>query len=82
MSERTGGRAFFPRDEKELRDAFKQIEEEMRSQYLIAYEPADQKRDGSYRTIEIQLANDQLRRDNIKLIHRQGYFAKGSAVKK
>lgn len=30
VSERTGGRAFFPRDENELRQAFKQIEEEMR----------------------------------------------------
>jgi len=57
ISERTGGRAYFPRDESELRDAFKQIQDEMRSQYLIAYEPSNQTRDGSYRTIEIQLTN-------------------------
>ncbi len=76
VSERTGGRAYFPRDERELRDAFRQIQEEMRSQYLIAYEPSDQKRDGSYRTIEIELTNPQLIRDKIKLTHRQGYFAK------
>ena len=46
ISERTGGRAYFPRDERELRDAFAQIQEEMRSQYLIAYEPTNQSRDG------------------------------------
>ena len=57
ISERTGGRAFFPRDEMELRKAFKQIEEEMRSQYLIAYEPQNQALDGSYRKIEIQVVS-------------------------
>lgn len=81
ISERTGGRAYFPRDEGELREAFSQIQEEMRSQYLIAYEPADQKRDGSYRKIEIQLANQQLQKEKIKVTHRQGYFAKSSSKK-
>lgn len=76
ISERTGGRAYFPRDERELRDAFAQIQEEMRSQYLIAYEPSNQNRDGSYRKIEIQLTNPQLQKDKIKVTHRQGYFAK------
>lgn len=79
ISERTGGRAYFPRDERELREAFKQIEEDMRSQYLIAYEPVNQKRDGSYRTITINLTNPQ--REKIKLTHRQGYFAQNSNQK-
>ena len=81
ISERTGGRAYFPRDERELRDAFKQIQEEMRSQYLIAYEPSDQKRDGSYRKIEIQLTNQLLVKDKVKVTHRQGYFAKTAGPK-
>lgn len=81
VSERTGGRAYFPRDERELRDAFAQIQEEMRSQYLIAYEPTDQKRDGAYRTIEIQLVNPQLQKDKIKVTHRQGYFSKTAPKK-
>lgn len=77
ISERTGGSAFFPRDESELRKAFDQIQVEMRSQYLIAYEPSNQKRDGSYRKIEIQLANPNLSKQKVVLTHRQGYFAKG-----
>ena len=81
IAERTGGRAFFPRDERELREAFRQIEEEMRSQYLIAYEPSDQKLDGSYRKIEIQLTNTLLQKEKVKVTHRQGYFAK-TATKK
>ena len=76
ISENTGGRAFFPRDERELRDAFDQIQEEMRSQYLIAYEPVNQKRDGTYRKIEIQIVNSDLSRQKVKLTHREGYFAK------
>ncbi|MFN0278177.1 MAG: VWA domain-containing protein [Pyrinomonadaceae bacterium] len=78
ISERTGGRAYFPRDERELRDAFAQIQEEMRSQYLLAYEPTNQTRDGSYRKIEIHLTNPQLQKDKTKVTHRQGYFAKSS----
>ena len=81
ISERTGGRAYYPRDESELREAFRQIQDEMRSQYLIAYEPSDQKRDGSFRKIEIQLTNQQYQKDKVKLTHRQGYFAKSSSKK-
>jgi VWFA-related protein len=81
ISERTGGRAYFPRDERELRDAFKQIQDEMRSQYLIAYEPSDQTRDGAYRTIDIKFANQQLERDKVKLTFRQGYFPKTTPKK-
>ena len=76
IAEKTGGRAYFPRDERELREAFKQIEEEMRSQYLLAYEPSNQTSDGTFRKIEIQLANSQMQKDKVKVTHRQGYFAK------
>lgn len=81
ISERTGGRAFFPKDERELREAFKQIEDEMRSQYLIAYEPSNQKRDGSFRTISINLTNPQLAKEKVKVTHRQGYFAQSDDKK-
>ena len=81
ISERTGGRAFYPRDERELRDAFAQIQDEMRSQYLVAYEPTNQSRDGSFRKIEIQVVNPQLAKDKLKLTHRQGYFAKSGGKK-
>ena len=75
ISERTGGRAFYPRDEAELREAFRQIQDEMRSQYLIAYEPANQKRDGSYRKINIELTSAEMQKQKVKLTHREGYFA-------
>lgn len=75
VSESTGGRAFFPRSSSELRAAFDQIEEEMRSQYLIAYEPLNQAQDGSFRKIKIDLSNEQYKRKKVKLTYRDGYFA-------
>lgn len=82
ISERTGGRAFFPRNERQLREAFKQIEEEMRSQYLLAYEPTNPALDGSYRKLDIQVVNPELSKQKVKLTHREGYFAKDKKDKK
>ncbi len=81
VSERTGGRAFFPRDEDELRRAFVQIQIEMRSQYLVAYEPSNPKKDGSYRKVEVQITNSELSKQKVKVTHRQGYFAKSASKK-
>jgi VWFA-related protein len=76
ISERTGGRAYFPRNERDLRAAFAQIELELRSQYLVAYSPTNKKRDHSYRRITVELTNPDLQRNQIKLTHRPGYFSK------
>ncbi len=78
VSERTGGRAFFPRDERQLRDAFAQIQEELRSQYLVAYAPTNRARDGSYRQVRIEIVNPALRSQNLRLTYRQGYFARSA----
>lgn len=79
VSERTGGRAFFPRSERDLQAAFAQIQLELRSQYLIAYSPTNKNRDGSYRHVQIEIANPELRKENVRLSYRQGYYAKTSA---
>ena len=76
IAEKTGGRAYFPRHERDLRDAFVQIQRDLREQYLVAYSPSNKNRDGSYRKIEIQLVNPDLKQQNLKLNYRSGYFAK------
>jgi Ca-activated chloride channel family protein len=78
ISERTGGRAFFPKDESELRAAFEQIQQELRSQYLVAYSPTNKSKDGSFRRVQIEIVNPELRKQNFKLTYRQGYFARGT----
>jgi VWFA-related protein len=78
ISERTGGRAFFPKDESDLRAAFEQIQVELRSQYLVAYSPTNKSKDGTFRRVQIEIVNPELRRQNFRLTYRQGYFARGS----
>ncbi|HKS30617.1 MAG TPA: VWA domain-containing protein [Pyrinomonadaceae bacterium] len=76
IAERTGGRAFFPDDEQELRAAFAQIELELRSQFLVAYSPTNKNRDGSFRKVQIEIVNPDLRKQSLRLNYRQGYFAR------
>jgi Ca-activated chloride channel homolog len=78
IAEQTGGRAYFPKHERDLNDAFVQIQRDLREQYLVAYSPSNKNRDGSYRKIEIQLINPALKQQNLKLNYRTGYFAKTS----
>jgi VWFA-related protein len=76
IAEKTGGRAYFPKHERDLRDAFTQIQRDLREQYLVAYSPTNKARDGSYRKIEIQVVNPALKQQELKLNYRAGYFAK------
>lgn len=76
IAEQTGGRAYFPKHERDLNDAFTQIQRDLREQYLVAYSPTNKARDGSYRKIEIQVISPELKQQNLKLNYRAGYFAK------
>jgi VWFA-related protein len=75
ISEKTGGRAFFPDEENDLSVAFKQIEQELRAQYLLAYTPSNAARDGSYRRIRLEITNPELRKRKLRLLYREGYYA-------
>jgi Ca-activated chloride channel homolog len=70
MSESTGGRVFFPPSVEEMSNSFKDIEEELRSQYALNYTPADFKSDGAFRTIYLY-CNDRRYTARAK----KGYFA-------
>lgn len=76
VSEKTGGRAFIPAGTSDLAQAFSQIDQELRSQYLIAYSPTNKSRDASYRRIRIDIVNPELRKQKLQLLYRQGYYAK------
>ena len=70
IAEATGGRAFFPFQMRDVSDSFLSIQEELRSQYALAYKPANFIADGRYRTIEI-LAQDR----NLKVRAKKGYYS-------
>src|SRR5438067_351586 len=75
ITEGTGGRAYFPRNERELNEAFSQIDRDLRERYLVAYSSTNKTRDGSYRRITIEVTDSELRKQ-LKLNYRPGYFAK------
>jgi VWFA-related protein len=70
LAEATGGRAFFPFKMKDITHSFAAIEDELRSQYVVSYKPADFDADGRYRSIEIS-ANKK----DLQVRARKGYFA-------
>ena len=76
IAERTGGRAFFPKKDVDLSGVFKEIEQELRTQYLIAYSSTNKIRNGAYRQIKIEVTNPALQKEQLKLRYRPGYFAK------
>ncbi len=76
LAEHTGGRAFFPKKEGDLKSAFAEIEQELRTQYLIAYSSTDKNRNGAYRKMRIEITNPELLKERLSLRYRPGYFAK------
>lgn len=77
LSDQTGGRAFFPKRPEDLDAAFAQIEQELRSQYLITYTSTNRARDASFRRLRLELTDPQLKKQKLRLLYRQGYFARG-----
>lgn len=82
VSDGTGGRAFFPLNKGELQAAFAQIQQELRSQYLIAYSPKNKAHDNAFRQVRIEVLNPELRKQKLKLLYRQGYYYKQQSQKK
>lgn len=61
LADATGGRAFFPFKLEQVTDAFRDIQEELRSQYSVSYKPAQFVANGQFRPVEIIPANKKLR---------------------
>src|SRR5947209_2319993 len=70
MAGATGGRAFYPFKIEDLSNAFNDVQEELRSQYSLAYIPASFAQDGSFHTIDIETTDKKY-----KARARRGYFA-------
>jgi VWFA-related protein len=70
LSEETGGRVYKVDRKHTLDQVFKDIQDEMRSQYAIGYTPLNDVKDGAYRRLEVKLASKDL-----KAQARKGYYA-------
>jgi Ca-activated chloride channel family protein len=75
LADATGGRAFFPFKMKDIKNSFAAIEDELRSQYVVSYHPADFDPDGRFRPIEIT----SLKKD-VQVRARRGYYAPNNKI--
>lgn len=77
LSRDTGGRYFYASGLDQLDAAFRQISDELRTQYLIAYYPGSRLSDSEYRTIEIKIdpaTQDYPNPADLQIRHRTGYY--------
>ena len=69
LAQETGGRAFFAKEISELKDVYGQIADELSSQYSMGYASKNQKRDGAFRRIVVQV-----NRPNVTARTKRGYY--------
>jgi Ca-activated chloride channel homolog len=67
LATETGGRAFFPDSVADLPEIANEIVRDLRTQYVLAYNPTNKARDGSYRAIKISVDEHPGREKRIAL---------------
>jgi Ca-activated chloride channel family protein len=77
LCEETGGMAFFTGDMLSLERSFTKISKELRAQYLVTYNPTNKQYDGTFRKIDVKLAD---RRGDLKVRTKRGYKAIADSV--
>lgn len=82
MATETGGRAFFPQSLSEMPEIANAIVRDLRTQYVLSYNPTNKTRDGSYRAVRVTV-DDGPQRDKRIALTRAGYNAprEGAAPK-
>jgi VWFA-related protein len=70
LAEITGGRMFRPESFSNLDSVYREVAEDLRSQYSLYYSPQSKARDGRFRRVRVEIRRPQLRATT-----RMGYFA-------
>src|SRR5204862_1297860 len=55
IASETGGRAFFPQSIAELPQVANEIVRDLRTQYVLSYDPTDKAHEGSYRALKVMV---------------------------
>lgn len=71
LTNSSGGQAFYPKDVSDVERIAHEVAHDIRNQYTITYTPANQKLDGSFRTIKVMVKAP----GNPLARTRQGYYA-------
>jgi Ca-activated chloride channel homolog len=77
LAEETGGLAFFTGDMLSLERSFTKISKELRAQYLVTYNSTNKNYDGTFRKIEVRLADSH---GGLKIRTKKGYKAVSDSV--
>ncbi len=77
IAQETGGKAYFPSSAAALPDLAREISSELRTQYSVGYIPSNDKKDGTFRNIKVQLDDGPNNQKRIA-VHRAGRVAEGS----
>ena len=80
LASETGGRAFFPESLSELPQIANEIVRDMRTQYVITYNPTNKTRDGSFRSIKVAVDEGSSRDKRIALTRNGRVAPKGEPV--
>ena len=73
LSEDTGGRYYYATSMSQLDDAFRQISEELRTQYLLAYYPSQRLSNSQFRRIQVEVSGKD-DASSYYVRHRAGYY--------
>jgi len=74
ISKDTGGKYYYAESIEQLDQAFRQVSEELRTQYLIAYYPNRRVSDSSFRQITVEVNKNTDRQGPLQVRHRAGYY--------
>lgn len=72
LAEETGGKAFYPKELSEVHAIAQQISTDLRTQYAIGYYPSNSSKDGTFRTVKVQVSSGNRR---LLTRSRNGYTA-------
>jgi VWFA-related protein len=75
LTEETGGRAFFPNSVEEVQAICTEIARDIRNQYVLAYYPTNAAKDGTFRSVKIDLVNPPHGSGRLSVRTRLGYYA-------
>ena len=74
ISKDTGGKYYYAQSIEQLDQAFRQVSDELRTQYLLAYYPIRRLSDSSFRRITVEVTKKDPEVGPLEVRHRAGYF--------
>lgn len=77
IAKASGGLAFFPENVDDVHNICEQVAHDIRNQYTLAYYPSNTKRDGTFRTVQVEVIPPH-GRGKLVARTRNGYYAPGA----